>query len=184
MPILPQEVKLLNILDENPTDIDVSGRGKAPEEVDDNEIVAKGGDLSRQEGGTKRGGLESPAAMSTPVKPQPPKRNRRNDTAADDETASVSRSLFSGAQTQTQESTQESARHLPSALQHGTSKLPSPSVRSPTDLECAAVQRGRPSGTPGHPDVQVDQTEIKSEMKLALGNKLLTVLTLINNIQF
>ena len=65
-----------------------------------------------------------------------------------------------------------------------TSKLPSPSVRSPTDLECAAVQRGRPSGTPGHPDVQVDQTEIKSEMKVALGNKLLTVLTLINNMQF
>lgn len=58
----------------------------------------------------------------------------------------------------------------------GTSKLPSPSFRSPTDLECAAVQRGRPSGTPGHPDVQVDQTEIKSEMKVALGNKLLKML--------
>ena len=66
----------------------------------------------------------------------------------------------------------------------GTSKLPSPSVRSPTDLECAAVQRGRPSGTPGHPDLQVDQTEIKSGMEVALGNKLLTVLTLINNMQF
>ena len=56
MPILPQEVKLLKILDENLTDIDVSGRGRAPEEVDDNDNVAKGGDLSRQEGGTKRGG--------------------------------------------------------------------------------------------------------------------------------
>ena len=84
MPILPQEVKLLKILDENLTDIDVSGRGRAPEEVDDNDNVAKGGDLSRQEGGTKRGGLESPIAMSTPVNPQPPKRNRRNDTVADD----------------------------------------------------------------------------------------------------
>ena len=121
LPILPQEVKLLKILGENLTGIDVSGRGRAPEEVDDNDNVAKGGYLSRQEGGNKRGGLGSPAAMSTPVKPQPPKRNRRNDTAADDETASVSRSLFSGAQSQTQESTQESARHLPSALQHGLS---------------------------------------------------------------
>ena len=119
MPILPQEVKLLKILDENLTDIDVSGRGRAPEEVDDNGKVAKGGDLSRQEGGNKRGGLGSPAAMSTPVKPQPPKRNRRNDIADGDETATVSKSLFSGEPAQ--ESTQESARHLPSALQHGLS---------------------------------------------------------------
>ena len=67
LPILPQEVKLLKILGENLTGIDVSGRGRAPEEVDDNDNVAKGGYLSRQEGGNKRGGLGSPLILGDPI---------------------------------------------------------------------------------------------------------------------
>ena len=54
----------------------------------------------------KRGG---PLAMSTPNRPPDPKRNRLNLSPI--KPATVSSSLFSGAQSQTQESTQEKTGH-------------------------------------------------------------------------